>query len=310
MIDLTMNEDEIIENLDRFVAAVLERRPAMAGVVLPFASIFKEKALIVKRLTPDLEVDKLGLDFEGLASGLYLLSGRPLDSLSQAFDASFAGLAPVLIESFPGRASDFKMVKKYFDQEKLNLPELARNLLEGSGRAIESTAEEIGVSPGCLGYMGGYAVSAVLQALTPVLSGELKKFGWQKGYCPVCGSLPAVSFLSAPLEEAGEYLKGGGGAKYLHCALCGCDWRLNRNVCPACGTDDKDQRFYLEVQGESGERVDICRACGLYLPCLDLRQTHLTVHPDMASISLLHLDLLARQKGFQPMSWTPWNRME
>jgi len=68
--------------------------------------------------------------------------------------------------------------------------------------------------------------------------------------------------------------------------------------------------MYFHVPDTVGERIDICRLCGHYLPCIDLRDLDALPHLDTMSVGLVHLDMLAQEKGFSPMVRTPWNTFE
>jgi FdhE protein len=154
------------------------------------------------------------------------------------------------------------------------------------------------------------ALSTVLQSLAPSLAAQVAETRWNRGYCPICGSLPLISYLSKPQSTPSEFLVGGGGQRYLHCAVCGCDWHVNRHLCAACERDDGDQHLYFNVADAAGERVDLCRHCAHYLPCIDLREVELAPHLDTLAVGMAHLDMLAQEKGYAPMVCTPWNTFE
>jgi FdhE protein len=153
-------------------------------------------------------------------------------------------------------------------------------------------------------------ISTVLQSLAPSVADWVSDLQWNRGYCPVCGSLPSISYLSKPQSLSSEFLVGGGGQRYLHCNMCGQDWRVRRHLCAACERDDTDEHMYFHVPDAVGERIDICRHCGHYLPCIDLRELDALPHLDTMSVGLAHLDMLAQEKGFNPMVRTPWNTFE
>ncbi len=138
---------------------------------------------------------------------------------------------------------------------------------------------------------------------------KIREISWHEGYCPICGFLPTVSYLDKAPDLSSEFLRGGGGQKVLHCSMCGHEWRILRNLCPACGNDQRDMLLYFQVEHDREERVDVCRKCGLYLPCIDLREKDYKPHMDMAAVGMVYLDVFAQQNGFSPMVWTPWNRL-
>ncbi|PIU31240.1 MAG: hypothetical protein COT06_09210 [Syntrophobacteraceae bacterium CG07_land_8_20_14_0_80_61_8] len=165
-------------------------------------------------------------------------------------------------------------------------------------------------SEGVLALLLHNTLSIMIQALRPSLQDYTRELQWYKGYCPICGSMPNISYLVRADDLGSEFLKGGGGQKYLHCSLCGHDWRFIRNKCPACDTADKDMQLYFQSQEEHSERVDVCSKCGAYLPCIDLRESTHGLPMDMAAISMVYLDVWATEKGYHPMTRTPWNLTE
>jgi FdhE protein len=153
-------------------------------------------------------------------------------------------------------------------------------------------------------------LSAVLRPWVGPLATRMRHADWQRGYCPVCGSLPSISCLSKAGELSSEFLVGGGGRRFLHCSLCGLDWPVHRNFCAVCEREETAMKCYLSVKDEAAERVDICNHCNHYLPCIDLREFEAFFHLDTAAVGMAHMDLLAQEKGFSPMVRMPWNTFQ
>ena len=77
-----------------------------------------------------------------------------------------------------------------------------------------------------------------------------------------------------------------------------------------CDTSDKEDRCYYQEEGETCERIEACGRCGHYLLCIDLRECAPPPTMEVAAVGMIHLDILARDRGFSPMAWTPWNRID
>jgi FdhE protein len=161
-----------------------------------------------------------------------------------------------------------------------------------------------------VGFAVNWALSAVLHAARMAWIDTVGRFSWDKGYCPLCGSMPAIGFLARPRGPAPDGPVCGGGQKYLFCALCGHQWRIERYRCPVCDTGDKENLCYYQESGEPGERIDACISCGHYLLCIDVRLWEQPPPMEVAAVGMIHLDILARDRGFSPMAWTPWNRID
>lgn len=121
--------------------------------------------------------------------------------------------------------------------------------------------------------------------------------------CPCCGSLPVASITRT---------SGGAMAqRYLHCALCGAEWHLQRTQCPHCLARGKLAYQSLDLagaepatEGESSRaakaplQAEECETCNHYLKILHTdRDPFLDpVADDLASITL---DLLMSEAGKQ-----------
>lgn len=108
------------------------------------------------------------------------------------------------------------------------------------------------------------------------------------GFCPVCGSAPALASLCA--ED---------GGRSLHCSLCGWSWRSPRLLCPFCGDEAPAGRQRLFVEGDSARWIETCGACGHYLKTADLRQSKDAgpFSPLVEEVATLYLDVLAEREG-------------
>ncbi len=123
-----------------------------------------------------------------------------------------------------------------------------------------------------------------------VLTDELA-MGWERGECPVCGFPPDMGAL-----------RGEGGKLFLHCAICGHEWRFRRMACAFCGRDLQSELHTLEVEGDEVHKVHLCHLCKRYLKVVDTRKLpeNTLVFLDLEELTTFHLDIVADQKGYAP----------
>ena len=115
------------------------------------------------------------------------------------------------------------------------------------------------------------------------------------GVCPVCGTLPVASRVSA--EKAYQ------GYRYLHCALCATEWHLVRIKCTQCNSTEGIH--YHSIQGSSGAvRAEACDRCRTYRKICYQEQDP-EVEPLADDLASLGLDLLMSEQGFQRASGNP-----
>lgn len=124
----------------------------------------------------------------------------------------------------------------------------------------------------------------------------LGAFEWEKGYCPVCGEFPSVALI----EEKG-------GKRFLHCSSCGQDWRFTRVVCPYCEKEAQREMDYYYVENKTEESAFVCDQCKKYLVTLYRAGRLYSRDMDISAISLVHLDMIMQEKGFEPMVTCAWN---
>jgi FdhE protein len=121
---------------------------------------------------------------------------------------------------------------------------------------------------------------------------------WHGSSCPLCGGPAQVSVIA---EESGEFM--GGSPRSLVCTRCASWWSFPRAICALCGQDDPRSMSGFLVPGNRVVRVDCCETCHGYVKTFDLRQAGAAeVVPLVDDVATLHLDLWARDRGFNRAS--------
>ncbi|MGE3405142.1 MAG: formate dehydrogenase accessory protein FdhE [Vicinamibacterales bacterium] len=109
---------------------------------------------------------------------------------------------------------------------------------------------------------------------------------WDRGFCPACGSWPAL------LEAHDE-------GHTLRCSFCALGWTLASYRCVYCGNDGESFVTAKPDPDVPGRRIQFCGECGGYAKVLDLpRPTEfpLVAIEDLAS---LDLDMLAIERQYR-----------
>lgn len=110
---------------------------------------------------------------------------------------------------------------------------------------------------------------------------------WLRGYCPICGSLPALLLLQ------------GEGSRKAYCSWCGTQWGQHRFQCPYCDNRYHESLGYLFAEGEPHHHAHYCRLCKYYFKQIDLREKLDPPFLPLEEWTTLHLDLLAQQAGWK-----------
>jgi FdhE protein len=152
---------------------------------------------------------------------------------------------------------------------------------------------------------------AVLGHEAALLEDRVDQDAWRRGYCPVCGGGPDVGILKEGKEES-EFLIAKAGQLWLHCGQCAALWRFPRLRCVGCGCEDPQRSDLLMAEGDlksEVERAHLCQDCRTYTLSVNLVDRVDRVNLEMLPIGLLHLDVLAQERGFSPLAPSPWNTL-
>jgi FdhE protein len=211
-----------------------------------------------------------------------------------ASEALLRELCRVAAETNQVLAEAGKKMVDALDKGTLNAPTLFEKILSQDSQDFQEVAQELGVDENILVFFGynsvGPSLSLCAEQLTAYLDDTLP---WKKGYCPVCGSLPALSILR---DE---------GNRFLICSFCGHEWHTQRMYCPFCNNQDHSTLHYFFGEQEKNYRVDVCDVCKKYLKTIDTRDLRHPLYPLLEQVSTLHLDLLAQEQGLESGS-PPW----
>lgn len=286
-----------------------QRTPAYDELADRFEPLFITVARLCDEFT-EKGVATPEVDSARLAAGVPVLADLDLtpwkDDLIRSAKKTFPELAEVLGLN---EEEEKALLGVLSDPETVS--GLVQARIEGDLKYFENIATKPGMPPSsALMYSTETVAAPVLCALAHTLDDPFSSVAWEHGSCPVCGSSPSISHLSPKEVTDLDQLVGGGGRKYLHCSLCGHDWRFKRNACPSCGNDENETREVFYSEKARYERVEACHKCGKYCLNIDLREFEPHPHLDAVQIGLIHLDMFARENRLSPLVSTLWNNLD
>ena len=108
---------------------------------------------------------------------------------------------------------------------------------------------------------------------------------WTHGYCPACGSWPAVA------EVAESH-------RILRCSFCAFAWELPTYACVYCG--EESEKFVTAAPDEEhvDRRLEVCSACGSYLKTIDVPELSPFPLVAIADLETMDLDVAAMERGY------------
>ncbi|MGE4551974.1 MAG: formate dehydrogenase accessory protein FdhE [Desulfovibrionaceae bacterium] len=297
-----------LQALHHGIEALRAKTPELDELLRAFGHVTEALAEAAAAL-PEPDLGGFAPDPELLRQGAPLLDQPGAPTVDFRLTVVAPKLFPALAEAFPALAERLAALG-----HDLADPGERRKVLgilrEGRPRALANLARRHDLPEGVLAYVLECLARPGLERLARALAPGLAAIPWtvwHRGTCPVCGALPDVSLLRLGEQEPTEYLKNVSGQRWLSCSVCAHQWRHVRTRCPGCEHDEQKDRQYLYVDGNIGERAEICPECHRYLLTLDAREMDAPPEPRTVALGLLHLDLLARARGLAPLVPRPWN---
>jgi len=273
--------------------ALAEARPDLApavalqrellGIVIDLATTLDSRPLPRLSLPPKYIAAKL-------TRGVPAFSGEPIPLPVPVLGPAVLSLCDALAAG--GAADAATHIKDAVSSGNIEVGSLLTASFKRDQAAIRSGATHRGLAPDLVWLVAELAVSPFIHAIQRALFDRAEgnplrdALGvWAHGYCPACGSWPAVAEVVA-------------GHRTLRCSFCATAWELPAYACIYCG--EKDAPFVTAAPNEERKdrRVELCRTCGGYLKTIDLDE--LSPFPLLAisDIETTDLDVAAMEHGY------------
>ena len=225
-----------------------------------------------------------------LARGVPALAGEPIPLPVPTLTPTLFQMCDALANGGAGEAATH--IRESVEGGKLEAASLLTASLNRDQAALRTGAVHRGLSPDLLWLVAELAVSPFAHALQRMLFGNLSAGdlqtaldAWHHGYCPACGSWPAV----------GEVV---GGHRTLRCSFCACAWELRTYACIYC--EESGEGFVTAAPDEERKdrRIEVCASCGGYLKTIDAAELSPFPLLSISDIETTDLDVAAMEHGY------------
>jgi FdhE protein len=296
---LNDTEEIVFQSVRETAQTIDAQKPDLHNALEPFSDLFQAIETVQEKLGP-WDLQGMTMDQNQFLQGKPLLNMVSLVDFSSQIDMAREILFPVLTARFPPIADAVEAIRKAAEKDdEPGLYASMQSFLEGDEKALETAAEQMKISSDVFGFVLSQLAAPFLRSQAKALAEHFDLTGWTQGYCPICGSLPSVS-----------YLRGEGGKRWLHCPTCGHDWKFKRQTCPACDNIPAKGLEYFYLEDRLFERAYVCKECKKYLLTIDIRELTDKPNMDIASIGLIPLDIKAQEEGYEPLNVLPWNTFD
>jgi FdhE protein len=282
-------------NIEELIADTIEKNPHSGDILRAFKPVVMAQHRLIDRLTLK-NVDVKGIDELKFKQGIPAIRQVILLTPDDPWNEIASAMLPAIAEGFPAMKDDMKRMELQIKNGDMKIyyyfgaaPDEGEKIVGRWSSAFQIT--ETGI------YLFlTVATRIILGKRASSLADAIKDLKWDKGYCPVCGTHPAIGWI----EEKGS-------KRWLRCGQCGTNWSFSRVICPYCENEAQQGMDYFYVDERPQESAFTCEKCKKYLITLN-RISELNEHNlDVEAISLAYLDMIMQDKGFSPMTACLWN---
>jgi FdhE protein len=293
----TDKKDTVFQSVGETAKTIIAEKPDLQAAISSFGGMLEASQKVQALLGPWNTDTLVDVDTtERLAQGESILNMVSLLDFTNQVASAASIMFPAMQKAFSTIAGDVEKISAVAQADSVDLYPCLQGMVAGDEQLLKTAAEKSDVSYDVFTFV-------MSQLLSPFVHSQAKSFAsafdlsaWTKGYCPVCGSFPSVS-----------YLVGEGGKRWLHCAECGHEWRFQRQICPYCEDNAAKGLDYFYIEDRLAERAYVCKECKKYLLTIDIRELALKPNMDIAPVGLIALDVKAQEEGYAPLVDLPWN---
>jgi len=297
-----LDADESVRQLEAAIRRAKEYKPPLAGVLEAFSGLLTARRAVKHSLLQEAMVAPKP-DMERLAAGVPALADIEVGKWFSQVDQGFLSMLSTLEASFSTMERELSALRQVVE-ERPELPAAwLAAIIAGDEGLFKGIADELAIDPQAARFIVEQGTKPFFEAAGSLMAPHVDAMRWDRGYCPVCGAFPDATYLKKGKEEY-EYLVAHGGQRWLHCSLCAHEWRFRRMVCPYCENEDADSLEYYQADAMEHERIYVCHKCRRYVTCLDVSQLVDAPPGELLPFELLHMDVIAQQKGYEPMAWS------
>jgi len=283
-----MAKNETAEQIKKAVRDIKALRPAYEGILAFYEKLFlaQEATESHIRLQPiEIPGDLLAVKRK---EGFPLIARKDFRVDIKASEALLREICQLACEANEVLTHAGVKLMDALDKGTVDAPTLLSKTLSEDDIYFDETAKSLEIDKEVLLFMAHGSIRPSLSLCAEQLATYIDKNTlWEKGYCPVCGSPPAISILR------------GEGERFLFCSFCDHEWHSQRIYCPFCENKDQKTLHYFFSEEEEEYRVDVCDQCRKYIKTIDTRKIKRPVYPFVEQVATLHLDMLAQNQGLQ-----------
>jgi FdhE protein len=226
-----------------------------------------------------------------LTRGVPVFAGEPIPLPVPVLTPTLLRLCDALAAGGAGQAATH--IRETIESGNIEPGSLLTASLNRDQAAVRTGAVHRGLSPDLVWLVAELAMSPFVHALQRMVfsnvgtaESQAAVDGWNRGYCPACGSWPAVAEVAA-------------GHRTLRCSFCSAGWEQTTFSCIYCGESGEPFVTAAPDEAHMDRRIEVCKSCGGYLKTLDVPELSPFPLLSISDIETTDLDVAAMEHGYR-----------
>ena len=299
----SVSREELLPVANQRWEAVLTDRPEL-GAAVKLQRRLVELVIGLKQTIEGGRLPRLSMPPRYVAAklsrGVPALAGEPIPLPVQALTGVLMNLCGELAAGGAGEVAEH--IRSAIESHQLDAGSLLAASLSRDQGAIRSGAAHRGLAPDLVWLVAELAVGPFAYALQrsvfadaghpeqidaprPDNPIQLAVDGWNHGYCPACGSWPAMAEVV-------------GGHRTLCCSFCAAAWELTTYACVYCAEDGEPFVTAAPDEARKDRRVEVCSRCSGYLKTVDVSEMSPFPLLSIGDLETMDLDMAAMDHGY------------
>lgn len=182
---------------------------------------------------------------------------------------------------------DIKKLSSLLSENKISTRELYDSFIKENESYFDMINEKYQINKEILGFIVFNSLKPSITAFAEKISAYLKDVEWERGYCPVCGSMPELSVFEKD------------GKRFLICGFCSHKWTSKRIYCPFCENSNHETLQYFSIDDEEEYRVDACDDCKHYIKTINRELTTREIFLPLESQTTVYINSRFEEMGYE-----------
>jgi len=293
-----MGSDETHQQIKDSLERIKNDIQQLSGVVDAFEDLLIKQSIAKTEISTTVFSD-FKIDLVRFTQGVPVLDNRNIEIDKESFKKVAQLLIPAMKKGFPKMGNSLDRFESFISKDEMAMDQLQHALESCSTTILNDLAFKLSLPAATLQFICSELAKPFAEKFAETISPMIKGLNWFKGYCPVCGAWPAISFWR---EHEGR--------RFLNCSVCGHEWNYMRTQCPFCENSDNTKLEIIFSEDRKFEHAELCHMCKKYIVGLDTRNLIEPPHPSAAPLGLIYLDFLAQDRGFTPGAVRAWNILQ